>query len=65
MDTVYNPLETPLLAAARAAGLRTVQGLGMFVRQAELQFEAWTGSRPPADLFEALARKTLFGHNDA
>ncbi|TGV72754.1 shikimate dehydrogenase, partial [Mesorhizobium sp. M00.F.Ca.ET.158.01.1.1] len=33
-DIVYVPLETPLLAAARARGLKTVDGLGMLLNQA-------------------------------
>jgi shikimate dehydrogenase len=45
-DLVYVPLETPLLAAARAAGLRTVDGLGMLLHQAVPGFEAWFGVRP-------------------
>ncbi len=45
-DIVYVPLETPLLAAARAAGLRTVDGLGMLLHQAAPGFEAWFGVRP-------------------
>ncbi|MBL0927709.1 MAG: type I 3-dehydroquinate dehydratase [Phycisphaerales bacterium] len=43
MDTVYRPLETPLLAAARAAGLRSIDGLAMFVAQAVRQSEIFTG----------------------
>ena len=45
-DIVYTPLETPLLAAARALGLRTVDGLGMLLHQAVPGFEAWFGVRP-------------------
>jgi shikimate dehydrogenase len=45
-DIVYVPLETPLLAAARAAGLRAVDGLGMLLHQAVPGFEAWFGVRP-------------------
>jgi len=56
MDTVYNPVETATLRAARARGLGVVDGLGMFVRQAEMQFEAWTGRPAPAGLFERVAR---------
>jgi shikimate 5-dehydrogenase len=60
MDTVYNPLETRLLAEARAAGFRTIDGLSMFVRQAELQFRAWTGHEPASGSYETLARRALF-----
>lgn len=45
-DIVYVPLETPLLAAARARGLRTVDGLGMLLHQAVPAFERWFGVRP-------------------
>jgi shikimate dehydrogenase len=45
-DIVYTPLETPLLAEARALGLRTVDGLGMLLHQAVPGFEAWFGTRP-------------------
>jgi len=45
-DNVYVPLETPLLAAARARGLRTADGLGMLLHQAVRGFELWFGRRP-------------------
>ncbi len=45
-DIVYTPLETPLLARAAAAGLRTVDGLGMLLHQAVPGFERWFGVRP-------------------
>jgi 3-dehydroquinate dehydratase/shikimate dehydrogenase len=45
-DLVYNPRVTPLLAAARRAGCRTIGGLDMLVAQAQAQFEWWTGGRP-------------------
>ncbi|MDQ1078711.1 shikimate dehydrogenase [Pseudoroseomonas cervicalis] len=48
-DAVYVPLETPLLAAARARGLRAVDGLGMLLHQARPGFEAWFGARPAVD----------------
>jgi len=44
MDTVYSPIETPLLRAARDAGWRTVDGVGMFARQAAAQSAAWLGN---------------------
>jgi shikimate dehydrogenase len=45
-DLVYVPLETPLLAAARARGLKTADGLGMLLYQAVRGFELWFGQRP-------------------
>ena len=45
-DLVYVPLETELLKAARARGLRTADGLGMLLHQAVRGFELWFGRRP-------------------
>jgi shikimate dehydrogenase len=45
-DLVYVPLETGLLAAARARGLRTVDGLGMLLHQAVPGFAHWFGQTP-------------------
>lgn len=48
-DLVYVPLETDLLARARAAGHPVVDGLGMLLHQAVPGFEAWFGIRPTVD----------------
>ena len=48
-DIVYAPLETPLLAAARARDLATVDGLEMLVGQAALAFELFFGAAPPRE----------------
>ena len=45
-DLVYVPLETVLLKAAKARGLRTADGLGMLLHQAVRGFEFWFGQRP-------------------
>ncbi|MDR6432812.1 shikimate dehydrogenase [Brucella pseudogrignonensis] len=45
-DIVYIPLKTPFLASAEAAGLKTVDGLGMLLHQAVPGFERWFGKRP-------------------
>lgn len=45
-DLVYVPLVTPLLAAAKAHGLKTADGLGMLLHQAVRGFELWFGRRP-------------------
>ena len=46
VDLVYVPLETRLLAAARARGLATADGLGMLLHQAVRGFQQWFGTRP-------------------
>lgn len=45
-DVIYVPPETPLLAAARARGHVTVNGLGMLLNQARPAFNAWFGVMP-------------------
>ena len=45
-DLVYVPLETELLKASRARGLKTADGLGMLLHQAVRGFELWFGQRP-------------------
>lgn len=45
-DIVYVPLETQLLVAAAARGLRSVGGLGMLLHQAAMGFEHWFGAVP-------------------
>ena len=45
-DIIYVPLQTPLLAAAKARGNLTVNGLGMLLNQARPAFEAWFGVFP-------------------
>lgn len=54
-DLVYEPLETALLAAARAAGATPVGGLGMLVHQAAHAFRRWTGLEPPVAVMAAAA----------
>jgi shikimate dehydrogenase len=61
VDLVYHPAVTPLLAAARAQGLRTVNGLGMLIHQAAHAFRLWTGEDPPLEAMSAAAVAGL-GH---
>lgn len=46
-DTVYNPIDTPLLKMARSKGLAVITGVEMFVTQGARQFEIWTGKPAP------------------
>lgn len=48
-DTVYSPLETPLLKAAKARGHETIDGLEMLMRQAVPAYLAWLGSSAVVD----------------
>lgn len=45
-DIIYIPRETPLLAAARARGNRTINGLGMLLHQGRPAWKAWFGIEP-------------------
>lgn len=58
-DLVYNPVETRLLAQARAAGAQAVGGLAMLVHQGALAFELWTGQSPPTEVMLAAAMESL------
>ncbi len=45
-DLVYVPVETPLVAAAKARDLRAADGLGMLLHQAVRGFALWFGTTP-------------------
>jgi len=49
-DMIYNPAETALLKAAKAAGCRASNGLGMLLHQGAKAFEIWTGQPAPLDV---------------
>lgn len=53
IDLAYNPPETAFMVAARGAGARIENGLGMLLHQAALAFERWTGQTPPMAAFAA------------
>lgn len=59
MDMTYRPLLTPFLAAGRARGLTTVDGLAMLIGQARPSFRALFGIEPPAVDVRALALAAL------
>lgn len=58
-DIVYTPLETKLLAEAKAKGLRTISGVEMFVNQAVLQFECFTGADAPIEVMHRVVMEHL------
>ena len=58
-DIVTHPLDTPFLEAARAAGLRTVDGLSMLIGQAAEAFERFFGQAPPRGDGDAALRALL------
>ena len=58
-DLIYNPLETRLLREAVTAGAAALNGLDMFVRQAAMQFELWTGLEPDRSVGASIIRQYL------
>jgi len=58
-DLVYVPPETPLLAAARARGLRAANGSEMLIAQAAVAFERWTGVADMAGVMRAAVAPLL------
>jgi shikimate dehydrogenase len=58
-DIVYTPLETRLLADARSRGLQVISGVDMFIHQAALQFEHFTGAGAPVEVMRRVAMEHL------
>jgi shikimate dehydrogenase len=58
-DVVYNPRRTKLLREAAEAGCRVVEGKEMFLGQALVQFELWTGQKPPAEIMRRVIEERL------
>lgn len=55
-DTVYSPRRTPLIREAQSRGARVIDGVAMFIRQAAMQFERWTGEAMPRAVIEEFER---------
>ncbi|MEM9201871.1 MAG: shikimate dehydrogenase [Actinomycetota bacterium] len=53
VDLIYQPLTTPLLAAAADCGASVMNGVAMLLHQAAIQLEFWTGRRAPVDAMRA------------
>jgi len=53
VDLVYEPRETPFLAAARARGVQAIGGIGMLLHQAARQIEIWSGEAAPIEAMRA------------
>ena len=58
-DVVFNPPETPLLAAARRMGLPTLDGLSMLVYQGAIGFRLWTGLDAPVTVMKEALREAM------
>lgn len=60
-DMIYKPAETKLLAAAKAAGCKTSNGLGMLLHQGAAAFEIWTGKPAPLDVMRHALETAVHG----
>jgi 3-dehydroquinate dehydratase / shikimate dehydrogenase len=58
-DMVYNPENTLLIKEARAQDCTVVTGVEMFVRQACLQFQRFTGREAPSDLMRDVLKRAI------
>ena len=59
IELAYNPPVTGFMLAARSAGARAENGLGMLVHQAALAFELWTDRVAPLDVYESVMRSRV------
>jgi shikimate dehydrogenase len=60
-DMVYRPAETTLLQAAKTAGCRTANGLGMLLYQGAKALELWTGQPAPVEIMRGALEKNVYG----
>lgn len=60
-DMIYRPAETPFLQAARTAGCRTANGLGMLLHQGAAAFTLWTGCAAPVDVMRRALEASIYG----
>jgi shikimate dehydrogenase len=60
-DMIYRPAETSFLSAAKTAGCRAANGLGMLLYQGARALELWTGRKPPIEVMREALRKNIYG----
>ena len=60
-DMIYKPAETKLLAAAKVAGCKTANGIGMLVHQGAKAFEIWTGQSAPVAVMRRAVEGSVYG----
>lgn len=59
LDIVYTPLETKLLREAKSRGLKAIPGVEMFINQAVLQFQHFTGAEAPIEIMRRVVLEHL------
>lgn len=60
-DLIYRPAETPFLAAAKAGGSQTANGLGMLLYQGAAALELWTGMPAPVEVMRRALEANIYG----
>jgi len=60
-DMIYRPAETSLLCAAKAAGCRVANGLGMLLYQGAKALEIWSGQAAPLEVMRAALNASVYG----
>ena len=60
-DMIYRPAQTRLLEAARGAGCRVANGLGMLLYQGTQALELWSGRPAPVDVMRRALRLNVYG----
>ena len=63
-DMIYRPAETGLLKAAKAAGCKTANGLGMLLYQGAKAFEIWSGQPAPLDVMRRALEQSVYGNEN-
>ena len=58
-DTVYNPEQTLLIKEAKQQGCEVITGVDMFVGQASLQFQHFTGSPAPVEVMREAVKREI------
>lgn len=59
-DMIYRPAETPLLKAARIAGCRVANGLGMLLYQGAKALEIWSGQPAPVEVMRQALHRHIY-----
>ena len=60
-DMIYRPAETPFFQAAKTAGCRVANGLGMLLYQGAKALELWTGAKPPIKVMREALERNVYG----
>lgn len=62
-EMIYRPAETLLLQAAKTAGCRVANGLGMLLYQGAKALEIWTGQTAPVQVMRAALEANVYGRS--